>query len=210
MPRIGLLCAFKNELPKVIPYRKSPHVQTYKIGHCDIGVLVSGVGQRRAATATKRLCAEFNPEHLMVLGVCGGVNPELAVGTLLVADRVHYQDQSASLEGEELEAVQQCLTDASIDYRVGGMQTFDQPVLSRDGVGNDVLGVDMEAYAIVRTAEQHSIPAIIIKAVSDIVPEEAPAILPSVRLLYRFLRKFHIAKRGVNAFAQEYFNSRTP
>ena len=69
------------------------------------------------------------------------------IGTLLVADTIHYNGKKESLEGLELEHVKRCLTDSSIDYRVGEFQTFDRPVLSKGEVLEGVLGVDMEAYA---------------------------------------------------------------
>ena len=210
MTRIGLLSAFTNALPRVVPYSKSQHVQACKVGGCEIGVLVSGIGRKKAARATERLCTEFKPDHLVVLGVCGGVHPELNIGTLLVADRVHYQGESASLGGQEMDAVRKCLADSSIDHRVGGMQTFDRTVLSQKDVVGDVLGVDMEAYAIAKTAREYGTPLIIIKSVSDLVPETKPLMIPSIRLMVRVIRHFRTAKSGLNAFARSYFTAQRP
>lgn len=207
MVKIGLLGELKCELPKVIPYNRSKHVQTYKIGDYDIGVLLSGVGQKRAEKATERLCTEFNPDYLIFLGFCGSVDPELNIGTLLVADTIHYRDKKESLEGLELEHVKICLTASSIDHRVGEFQTFDYPVLSRGEVLEGVLGVDMEAYGIVKKAKEYGVPSIVIKSVSDILPERKPLVLPTMRLIYRIFRNFKTAKKGLNDFGQNYFMS---
>ena len=53
MVKIGLLSALKRELPEVIPYGKSKYVQTYNIGDYAIGVLLSGIGQKRAEKQLK-------------------------------------------------------------------------------------------------------------------------------------------------------------
>jgi nucleoside phosphorylase len=210
MVKIGLIIALKRELPEVIPYCKSKHVQTYNIGDYEIGVLLSGIGQKRAGKATERLCTEFNPNYLIFLGFCGGVDPELNIGTLLIADTIHYNEKKESLEGLELEHVKRCLTDSSIDYRVGGFQTFDRPVLSKGEVLEGILGVEMEAYAVVRKAKEYDTPLIIIKSVSDILPEEKHLIFPSIRLVYRIFRDFKTAKKGLNDFGQSYFKSQIP
>jgi nucleoside phosphorylase len=154
MVKIGLLIALKRELPEVIPYSKSKYVQTYNIGDYDIGVLLSGIGQKRAEKATERL--------------------------------------------------------SSIDYRVGEFQTFDRPVLSKGKVLEGVLGVDLEAYAIVKKAKEYDTPSIIIKSVSDIIPEKKHLIFPTIRLVYRIFKNFKTAKKGLNDFGQNYFNSQTP
>tara|TARA_Y100000310_G_scaffold327507_1_gene394000 strand:+ start:3801 stop:4424 length:624 start_codon:yes stop_codon:yes gene_type:complete len=207
MVKIGLLGELKCELPDIVPYDKSRHVQTYKLGDYDVGVFLSGIGQKKAENATERLCTEFNPDYLIFLGFCGGIDPEANIGTLLVADTIHYHGKEESLEGPELEHVKICLTDSSIDYRVGEFQTFDGPVLSRGKVLEGVLGVDMEAYAIVRKAKEYNIPSIVIKSISDILPEEKPLMFPTIRLMYRILRNFKTIKKGLNDFGQNYFKS---
>jgi nucleoside phosphorylase len=209
MVKIGLLIALKRELPEIIPYGKSKYVQTYNIGDYNIGVLRSGIGQKRAEKATERLCTEFNPYYLIFLGFCGCVDPELNIGTLIVADTIHYNGKNESLEGLELEHVKRCLTDSSIDYRVGEFQTFDRPVLSKGEVLEGILGVDLEAYAIVRKAKEYDTPPIIIKSVSDILPEKKHLIFPTIRLVYRIFKNFKTAKKGLNDFGQNYFKSQT-
>ena len=210
MVKIGLLIALKRELPEVIPSCRSKYIQTYNIGDYDIGVLLTGIGQKRAEKATERLCTEFDPYYLLFLGFCGCVDPELNIGTLLVADRIHYKGKKESLEGPELDHLKRCLTDFSIDYRIGEFQTFDRPVLSKGEVLEGVLGVDLEAYAIVRKAKEYNTPPLIIKSVSDILPEERHLIFPTIRLVYSIFRNIKAAKKGLNDFGQNYFKSPSP
>ena len=205
MIKVGLLGELKCELPEVIPYSRSKHVQTYNIGDYKVGVLLSGIGQKKAENATERLCTEFDPDYLIFLGFCGCLDSELNIGTLLVADTVHYNGEEESLEDPELEYVKRCLTDSSIDYKVGKFQTFDSPRLSKEEVLEGVLGVDMEAYAIASKAKEYNVPTIVIKSVSDILPEKKYKVLPIPRLIGRVLLNLKTAKKGLNDFGQNYF-----
>tara|TARA_Y100000310_G_scaffold294083_1_gene324247 strand:+ start:5821 stop:6438 length:618 start_codon:yes stop_codon:yes gene_type:complete len=203
MVNVGLLGALKRELPKVVHYNRLKHV--YKIGKYDVGIFLSGVGSKKAEKATERLCTKFNPDYIIFVGFCGCVDPEVNLGTLLVAGRVHYKGEEESLEGPELEHVKRCLTNSSIDYKVGKFQTFDSPRLSKEGVLEGVIGVDMEAYAIVSKAKEYKVPTIVVKSVSDILSEKKYKILPIPRLIGRILLNFKTAKKGLNDFGKNYF-----
>ena len=80
------------------------------------------------------------------------------------------------------------------EYHVGKLQTFNWPVLSRARVSSDTLAVDMEAFAIAQTAANYRMPAIIIKAVSDIVPKHA-----SLIGLLNLVRSFKINSKKARA-----------
>ena len=108
-----------------------------------------------------------------------------------------------------LKEIKRRLTNSSIDYRVCKFQTFDHPVLSRGEVLEDILGVDMETYAIVKKAKEYNIAPIVIKSVSDILHERKPLVFPTIRLIYRIFRNFKTAKKGLNDFGQNYFMPQT-
>jgi len=203
MIRIGLISALNCEIPSIIPYQRSKQVQTHYIGNKEVGVIVSGMGQR-AEHATKRLCTEFEPDYLIHLGLCGGV--DLDIGSLVIGNTVsHYGKDQECRESEELRNIKTALSNASIDHRVGCFQTFDHPVLSREGVLKGVRAVDMESYWVVKTAKDYSVPVIVIKSVSDVLLEVKPAVLPNVRLVGRVLINFRAAKNSLNDFAKSYF-----
>ena len=206
MPKVGLICAMECELPEIIPYRNSKQVQTYTIGDFDIGVILSDVGAENAKTVTKKLSSEYKPDHIIVLGFCGGSQLKLAIGDIVVADKIHYNGNEVSSKSSQLEDVKTCLSKNLITYHVGKLQTFDHPVLSRKEVLADVLGVDMESYVIVQEAKKHNIPAITIKSVSDILPERKPLLIPKTRLSHCISRNYEIAMKGLNEFSNKYFS----
>ena len=207
MKRIGLLAAIKSEIPDCIPYKRSNSIQNFRIGQNDIGVLLSGVGPEKAEKTTEKLCAEFKPDLIIALGFCGCIDPELHIGTLIVADTIYYQGKKEPLDCSVSGDVKRCLINSSTDFITGRFQTFDHPVLSRKEVLEGVLGVDMEAYAICKMAQKFNIPTSIIKSVSDFLPAEKPLIFPQMRLLFRILRNFKQAKKSLNALGRNYFLS---
>ncbi|MFC1752655.1 hypothetical protein ACFL96_04590 [Thermoproteota archaeon] len=204
MARIGLLGELKCELPDLIPYEKSKEVQTYHIGEHDIGVILSGIGQKKAANAAKKLL-EYKPDYLIFLGFCGGAKPELNIGDLALAEIIRYEGEEISLDSAHLEEIAGCLSDSGIAYHRGLFHTFDKPVLSRRGLSDDILAVDMEAYIIAKLAQEQNVPSIMLKSVSDIIPEQKPLFFPTARVVYRIWKEFAVAKQGLNQFAQNYF-----
>ncbi len=49
----------------------------------DLRVVLTGIGQRNAERAIRKVLAEQSPELVLTCGFAGGLNPELAVGTVV-------------------------------------------------------------------------------------------------------------------------------
>ena len=188
MPNIGLIVAMRTEIP---------HMLKNKTGICRIGdnairLAVTGIGPPKALRATQQVCTGslgFRPDLLINTGFCGAVRNKLKVGHLIMANLIAYRDREIQLKSSALEKVTGLLAES--EYQVGKLQTFNWPVLSRAGVVGDTLAVDMESFAVAQTAAKHQIPAIVIKAVSDIVPQHAGlfSLLTLVRNLKMNTRK---------------------
>jgi nucleoside phosphorylase len=183
MPNIGLIVAMRAE----VPYMLKNTTGIYQIGDNAIRVAVSGIGLNRARRATQQVCTGslgFLPDMLINSGFCGAVRNKLDIGHLIIANRLAYRDREILLENSPIEKVADLLVES--EYHIGKVHTFNWPVLSRSRVTGDTLAVDMESFAIAQTAAKYQIPAIIIKAVSDIVPKHASLI--SLRNLVRSLK----------------------
>jgi nucleoside phosphorylase len=173
MPNIGLIVALRAE----VPYMLKTTTGIYQIGNNAIKVAVSGIGLNRARRATQQVCTGslgFLPDLLINSGFCGAVRNKLDIGHLIIANRLAYRDREIQLEISPIQKVVDLLAES--ECHVGKLQTFNWPVLSRARVVGDTLAVDMESFAIAQTAANYQIPAIIIKAVSDIVPRHASPI----------------------------------
>lgn len=170
MPNIGFIVAMRTEVPQMLKNT----TDIYRIGDNAIRLAVTGIGPLKARRATQRLCTGslgFMPDLLINAGFCGAVCNELKVGHLIIANLIAYRDRQIQLENSGIEKIADQL--AGSEYRVGKLQTFNWPVLSRSRVSGDTLAVDMESFAVAQTAATYQIPAIVIKAVSDIVPQHA-------------------------------------
>ena len=173
MPNIGLIVAMRAEVPHMLKNTTG----IYQIGDNAIRVAVSGIGLKRARRATQQVCTGslgFLPDLLINSGFCGAVRDKLDIGHLIIANRLAYREREIQLQNSPIEKVVDLLVES--EYHVGKLQTFNWPVLSRSKVAGDTLAVDMESFAIAQTAAKYQIPAIIIKAVSDIVPKHASLI----------------------------------
>jgi len=159
------------------------------------------VGYKNAAVATKLFCSQFRPDYMILLGFCGSADPRADVGTLVVANSVQYKnDNHKPLDSPELKDVTKSLKQSSIKHLIGGIQTFDHPVLSNKVVKQSAIAVDMEAYAVVSKAAEQNVPVLVVKAVSDMLPSTQPWVLPELRLQMRIYRNFITAKKGLNNF----------
>ena len=157
-----------------VPYMLKNTTGIYQIGDNAIRVAVAGIGLKRARRATQQMCTGslgFLPDLLINSGFCGAVRNNLDIGHLIIANRLAYRDREIRLENSPIEKAVDLFAES--EYHVGKLQTFDWPVLSRARVAEDALAVDMESFAIAQTAAKYQIPAIIIKAVSDVIPKHA-------------------------------------
>ena len=157
-----------------VPYMLKNTTGIYRIGDNAIRVAVSGIGLKKAQRATQQVCTGslgFLPDLLINSGFCGAVRDTLDIGHLIIANRLAYRDREIQLKNSPIEKIIDLLDES--EFHVGKLQTFNWPVLSRAGVAEDTLAVDMESFAITQTAATYHIPTIIIKVVSDIVPKHA-------------------------------------
>jgi len=191
MPNIGLIVAMRAEVPYVLKNT----IGIYQIGDNAIRVAVSGIGLKKARRTAQQLCTGsigFLPDLLINSGICGAVGNKLDIGHLIIANRIAYRYREIQLENSPTEKTVGLLAES--ENHVGKLQTFNWPVLSRARVAGDTLAVDMESFAIAQTAAKYQIPVIIIKAVSDIVPNHAGPIG-----LLNLMRSFKINSKTARA-----------
>jgi nucleoside phosphorylase len=170
MPNLALIVAMRTEAPYILKHATG----ICRIGDNAIRLAVTGIGPKKARRATQQVCTGslgFMPDLLINAGFCGAVRNGLDVGHLIIANLIAYRDRVIRPAISLIEKAAGLL--AGSNFQIGKLQTSNWPVLSRAGVSGTTLAVDMESFAIVQTAAAHQIPAIIIKAVSDIVPQHA-------------------------------------
>ncbi len=170
MPNLALIVAMRCEIPQILKHTTG----ICRIGDNAIRLAVTGIGPKKARRATQQVCTGslgFMPDLLINAGFCGAVRDELDIGHLIIANLIAYRDRVIRPANALIEKAAGLL--AGSKYQVGKLQTFNWPVFSRAGVSDNALAVDMESFAVAQTAATYQIPAIIIKAVSDIIPQHA-------------------------------------
>jgi adenosylhomocysteine nucleosidase len=131
------------------------------VGDWSVVSLVTGMGPGLAREATRRTLATGSFEHVMVVGIAGGLDPDLPVGSLFVPSRVQLYPDGPEYSTRPLPSRR-----AS-----GGLMTTDglfdddsiwRPILDR-GFG----AVDMEAAGVAEVCEEAGVPWSVYRGISD-------------------------------------------
>ena len=134
---------------------------TGSAGSWEVATLVTGMGPALAREATRKALANGPFDHIMVIGIAGGLAPELPVGSLMVPSRVKLYP-----EGPEFHA-------HPIPPRVaaGSLMTTDG-LFDDDQVWRPILeqgfgAVDMEAAGVAEVCEGAGVDWSIYRGISD-------------------------------------------
>jgi adenosylhomocysteine nucleosidase len=131
------------------------------VGDWSVVTLVTGMGPALARDATHRALAAGPCEHVMVIGIAGGLDPELPVGSLMVPSRVQLYPDGTEYETHPIPPRRGS----------GGLMTTDglfdddhvwRPILER-GFG----AVDMEAAGVAEVCEQAGVAWSVYRGISD-------------------------------------------
>jgi nucleoside phosphorylase len=130
-------------------------------GSWEVVTLVTGMGPALARAATRAALAAGSFDHVMVIGIAGGLHPDLPVGSLMVPSRVQLYP-----EGPEFHAhpIPPRVADGSL-MTTEGLFDDDQvwrPILER-GFG----AVDMEAAGVAEVCEDEGVAWSIYRGISD-------------------------------------------
>ena len=131
------------------------------VGDWSVAALVTGMGPALARAATARALAAWPCDHVMVIGIAGGLDPALRVGSLLVPERVQLYPDGPTFTTHPLPprraAGALMTTDGLFDQ-----DNVWQPILER-GFG----AVDMEAAGVAEVCEARGVDWSVYRGISD-------------------------------------------
>jgi nucleoside phosphorylase len=139
---------------------------TGQVGNSDVTAIHIGMGPPLTRVATARLFDATQPDHapvdhVMVAGICGGLDPDLPVGTLINAE--YIIDATSGTEyrhtppGDEPVAGKIITTEGvSLDIE-----------LSKAFRARGCLGVDMENSAVAEVCEANDCPWSVYRCIGD-------------------------------------------
>jgi adenosylhomocysteine nucleosidase len=139
---------------------------TGRVGHSNVTAIHIGMGPPVTRVATSRLFDETSPEHVpvdhvMIAGICGGLDPDIPVGTLVIPETIIEYSTGATYRHTP-----------PGDLPVAGkLMTTETATLDRDRSRrfreDGCLAVDMESSAVAEVCEARGCPWSVYRCIGD-------------------------------------------
>jgi nucleoside phosphorylase len=144
------------------PGAGGPRPYAGALGRLEIAAATAGVGIRAAASAAERILDATRPDHLVVVGIAGGIGAGVRIGDLVVPERVidlasGAEHRPAPLGGAAPRGVLATSDRLIVDPR-------EIAELERRGA----VAIDMETAAVAAVCERRGCPWSVFRAVSDL------------------------------------------
>lgn len=187
---LGVVAAMPQEiaplLRRIKEYRKERasgfDLYRFALPGASVVLIESGMGPAHAQAATETLISVARPRLILNFGFAGGVRPGLAVGDLVLAERLFWLEPGRLTPEAEPErelgwvAMEACAA-AGVKVTPGSFITAAAIMNKKEVAGS--LGDDlphpvleMETAAVLRAARQRGIAALALRGVSDPHDEE--------------------------------------
>lgn len=166
--RIAILAPMKSELKPLVRLLKLKPARTgirsllkCRLGTAEIVATTTGIGTLAASRMTEMLLDAGRIDHLIVVGIAGGLGPSVEIGDLVVPSAVidlptHLEYRPSTL-GSAVPRGKLVTTDAV------PIDPHEAARLARQGV----IAVDMETSAIAAACERRQCPWSVFRAISD-------------------------------------------
>lgn len=136
-----------------------------------------GIGPEHARHATDVAIAVWRPQAVVVAGIAGGLQPDMAPGAVAVLDGIRVAGGRARATRALSDAVEEALNGAEVAHYRGEGWSVDgiADVQEKLCLGaNGELTVDSESYAVLRQAATHDIPTTVLRVVADPLGRTVP------------------------------------
>lgn len=167
-PRLAVLAALRQELRPFLRLTglaragTEPHAGWRgRVGRVEVVAGVTSMGVDAARHATEALLRTYRIDHVIGIGIAGGVGDALAVGELLVPEVVVDGERGTELRPDRI----------CVHPPAGKLLTSDALVRDKsripDLVAEGFVAVDMESAAIGTVCEVHGVRWSVLRAISD-------------------------------------------
>ena len=101
---IGIICALKEELEEVLIFTKNIKTENHypfkfitgTIFGMNCCIALCGVGKVSSAVCTQTLILKYHPDLILNVGVAGGIDKNISIGDIIIADFVVQHDFDVS------------------------------------------------------------------------------------------------------------------
>jgi len=114
---------------------------------------------------------------LISTGFSGGIDPELRVGDLLVADLIRYRGEEVPIDPILRQRAQACLEAAGVPHRIGPFASADHVLTSGEKTTRSTahgIAVDMESGPLASWARDRGVAFLALRGVLDPAEQELP------------------------------------
>ena len=167
-----------------------------QLGEHQVVVVQSGIGKVLAGLTTALLISHYHVDILINTGSAGGIGTGLAIGDIVISDKLAYHDVDVTAFGyavgqmagmplyyeadpQLIAAAQKASTKSQLHGKTGLIVSGDTFVHSPAQIAKikehfpEVLANEMEGAAIAQVAFQYQVPFVVIRAMSDTGDEAA-------------------------------------
>ncbi|MDD2895791.1 MAG: 5'-methylthioadenosine/adenosylhomocysteine nucleosidase [Aliarcobacter sp.] len=197
MTKLAIMGAMEEEIEPLLAYFDSVNVvefannKYYEVSYngLDIVIAYSKIGKVFASLTAATMIEKFGCDTLLFSGVAGGINPELKIGDLIIADKLCQHDLDITAFGhpygyvpggkvfvetskELRELAVKVANENDLKVIVGTIATGDQFVHStdrKDFIQNtfNADALEMEGASVAVVCDALNVPFFILRAISD-------------------------------------------
>ena len=202
--KIGIIAAMPEELAYLLQHLEDASEEkvlgnsyhTGKIDSVELVLVESGIGKVMSAMSVAILADHFQVDAVINTGSAGAVASGIAVGDVVIADKLCYHDVDVTAFGYDygqmaqqplyfesdkkfISLIQESLSKLEHTWHLGLIATGDSFVAGEDKIKvikehfPQVLAVEMEGAAIAQAAHALNLPFLVVRAMSDNANHEA-------------------------------------
>ena len=169
MPRRALLLApMTSELRPVVKYVKARRsnlgdIKAYsgRVGDVDIAVAQLGVGPASSRRVTADALTHFKADHVLVIGIAGGLDPALTKGSVVIPEVVMDVSSGRRFQSAPMDGVQREGLIATADHLI--MDGAQLAGLQAQGV----VAMEMESSGVAEACESAGVPWTTFRVIAD-------------------------------------------
>jgi nucleoside phosphorylase len=135
------------------------------------------MGARAAADLARAVAGRDRPSLLLSTGFCGGLDSQLPLGALVVADEIRSGDETVPVNRALVDRARAALDAKGLSPRVGTVECTDDVLgraQKRELAARGGLSVDLESDPLARWARASGVPFLSCRVVLDTAGEEFP------------------------------------
>lgn len=202
--KIGIIAAMEEELRTLIPQLSDAKETTVlekiyysgKIAQQEVVLVQSGIGKVMSAMSVAILVDHFKVDAIINTGSAGAISYGLAVGDVVVANKLVYHDVDVTAFGyaqgqmagqplyfdsdQHLVSIfEKALKEQGLSTKIGLIATGDSFIASQEKIDHitkqfpEVLAVEMEGAAIAQASQNVGKPFVVVRAMSDTANHDA-------------------------------------